>query len=135
MPNMSPSGESAMTVAGLLAAVIAGIFHFRRKASRDSTEIVKDRAEGQLFAQMMTDREGILKERDAARSSEREAWDHANKCAVINAKLQSDNEYMQQEIKRLTQMVSELQVTLDQVRNKLQSLASGHLSQSDLGNI
>lgn len=122
---MTPSGESATGVAGVLAAIVASIFYFRRKASRDNTEIVKDRTEGKLFEQMMTDRESILKERDFARSSEREAWDLANKCAVTNAKLQSDNEYMQQEIKRLTEVVAELRATLDQVQTRLQSLSTG----------
>lgn len=129
LPGVSPTGESALGVSGLLALVVSAILHFRRKASRDGSEIVKDRTESELFRNMITDREGVLKERDAARESERTAWDKANTMAVTNATLQAKVEYQQQEIARLMAMVAEMQATLDEMKRRIQQLSknsTGH---------
>lgn len=134
LPGVSPTGESAVGVGGLLALVISAILHFRRKASRDGSEIVKDRTESELFRNMITDREGILKDRDAAKASEREAWDKANVLAVTNASQAAKIEYQAQEIARLMAMVSEMQATLDEMRRRIQQLsknATGHTGYND----
>lgn len=125
IPGVSPTGESALGVSGLLALVVSAILHFRRKASRDGSEIVKDRTESELFNNMIKDREGVLKERDAARESERTAWNKHNEVSVENARLKTENDYQQREIARLTAAMQQLQVQFDEIKERLQKLAKG----------
>jgi hypothetical protein len=125
IPGMSPAAESAVGVTGVLLAVVSAILHFRRKASRDGNEIVKDRTESELFRNMIADREGVLKERDAARESERTAWTKHNEVAVENARLKAENDYQQREIKRLTEAMQQLQIQFDEIKLRLQKLAAG----------
>lgn len=133
IPGVSPQAESAFGLTGLLGAIIYAIFHVRRKASRDGAEIIKDRIEGRLIEDLHRDRENVLKERDAARDSERAAWDKANSLAVTNASQAAKIEYQQQEITRLTTMVTELQSTLDEVKRRLQQLSKGATGYSGYG--
>lgn len=135
IPGMSHSAESAVGVTGVLLAVVSAILHFRRKASRDGNEIVKDRTESELFRNMIADREGVLKERDAARESERAAWTKHNEVAVENASLKAENDYQQREIARLTAAMQQLQVQFDEIKERLQKLAkgaTGHTGFNDL---
>lgn len=134
IPGVSPQTESAFGLTGLLGAIVYAIFHFRRKASRDGTEIIKDRIEGKLIEDLHRDRENVLKERDAARDSERVAWDRANALAVTNASQAAKIEYQAQEIARLMAMVTEMQTTLDEMRHRIQQLsrnATGHSGYTD----
>lgn len=135
IPNVAPSTEGAMGVGGLLAATVWAIFHYRRKASRDNTEIVKDRVEGDLIANMMRDREAVIKERDAAAASERIAWTEHNKVTVENAGLKATVEYQQREIARLTQAMTELQKQFDEIKDRLQKLARGATGHTGLGDL
>lgn len=113
--------------------VVGAILHFRRKASRDGNEIVKDRTESELFRNMIADREGVLRERDAAREDERRAWTEHNKMAVENARLLSENSYQQREIARLTEAMQQLQVQFDEIKDRLQRLAAGATGHSGMG--
>ena len=133
IPNVGGSDGGAIGVTGLLGALIWAILHFRRKASRDGTEIIKDRVEGKLIEELHRDRASVLAERDAARDSERSAWTKANDLAVTNASLAAKVEYQQQEIGRLTAMVTELQGTLDEVKRRLQQLSKGATGYSGYG--
>lgn len=125
IPGVSPTGESALGVGGLLALVVSAILHYRRKASRDGSEMVKDRTESELFNNMIKDREGVLKERDAARESERTAWNRHNEVSVENARLKAENDYQTREIARLTSAMQQLQVQFDEIKDRLQKLAKG----------
>lgn len=123
IPGVSGATEGAVSVGGLLALVVSLLLHWRRKNSRDGSEMVKDRTESELFRNMIVDREGILQDRDAARKSEREAWDKANALAVVNASQTAKIEYQAQEIARLMGMVAEMQTTLDEMKRRIQQLS------------
>lgn len=118
IPTISVAGESAMGITGVFGAVVMGILYLRRKASRDGTEIIKDRTEGKLL-------EALMSERDRARASEREAWTKVNELSVVNARLESQNEYQKEEIERLRELVEQLQVQFDEVKKRLQHLSAG----------
>lgn len=133
--NVAPSTEGAITVGGALTIIVGVILHFRRKASRDGNEIVKDRTESELFRNMIQDREGVLRERDAAREAERTAWTKHNEVAVENARLKAENMYQQQEIARLTEAMKQLQVQFDEIKERLQRLASGATGHSGMGDL
>lgn len=135
LPGVSPSAESAAGVTGVLLVVVSAILHFRRKASRDGNEIVKDRTESELFRNMIADREGVLKERDAARESERAAWTQHNAMAVENARLKAENDYQQREIARLTAAMQQLQVQFDEIKDRLQKLAKGATGHSGFASL
>lgn len=133
IPGISGTAEQAGGVALTLAAVVGAILHFRRKASRDGTEIVKDRTEGQLITDMMKDREAILKDRDGARESERAAWVAHNQVSVENARLKAENEYQQREIARLTKAMEDLQKQFDEIKLRLQQLSRGATGHTGVG--
>lgn len=121
-----PQGtEGALSIGSILALIIGAIFKFRRKKSRDGTEIIKDRTEGKLFTDMMVDREAIMKDRDSARTSEREAWTRANEVSVENARLTEQNKHQAMEIARLVKAMEELQHQFDEIKVRLQSLSRG----------
>lgn len=107
-----------MGITGLFGAVVMGILYLRRKASRDGTEIIKDRTEGKLL-------ESLMVERDSARQSEREAWTQVNALSVANARLEATNQYQKEEIDRLRELVDQLQVQFDEVKMRLQQLSAG----------
>lgn len=100
------------------AVLVGAILHLRRKASRDGTEIIKDRTEGKLV-------ETLMLERDGARASEREAWSKHNDLSVRNARLETQNEYLKEEIDRLNKMVAHMQEQFDELKRRLQQLSSG----------
>lgn len=146
IPGMPPAAESAAGLTGVLLAVVSVILHFRRKASRDGTEMVKDRVEGKLIDDMLRDREALLQERERERlataaeyamirESERVAWTEHNKVSVENARLKSENDYQQREIKRLTDAMQQLQVQFDEIKLRLQRLAAGATGHSGLGDL
>lgn len=101
------------TVAVLLMGAIYSIMKLRRRVSRDSVEIVKDRQETDLFAAYQKERETLIVDRDAAHVEARKAWVAYNEASVENAKIKSDNYYQLQEIERLKTIVSDIKVTFD----------------------
>lgn len=113
------------TVGTLLALLVGAILKLRRRVSRDNTEVAKDRAETDLIKNLQTDREQAIREREQARESERGAWSEANRLAVVNAKLEQQVLYQQQEIDRLTKAVDDLQSALDEVKERLHHLQQG----------
>lgn len=136
VPNIPPAAEGAVGIVGTFVTIVGVIMYLRRKLSRDGTEIIKDRAEGHLLSQYIKDRENLMKEhdteikaeraeREAAKASERMAWDKANAMAVENARLKSDNEYQQREIARLTAAMNHLQIEFDKIKVRLQALSTG----------
>lgn len=146
IPGMPPAAESAAGLTGILLAVVSVILHFRRKASRDGTEMVKDRVEGKLIEDLMRDREAILREHERERTataaehamireSERVAWTKHNEVSVENAKLKAENDYQQREIQRLTQAMTELQKQFDEIKLRLQKLAAGATGHSGMGDL
>lgn len=80
-------GAGALGLVGSAALV-------RRRLSRDRTEIVKDRVEGDYV-------ERLLKDRDAALLEAREAWRVRQVDVESIARLTSQNLYQAQEIARL----------------------------------
>lgn len=147
-PGMLPihingtAGE-ATSIGFLLSMVAGAIFYVRRRMSRDNTEVIKDRGEGFLVTSFMQDRERLQKEheaevlrlsteRDAARASERTAWTTANTTAVENARLQSENEYQQRELTRLTAAMADLQKQFDAIKTQLERLTQNSHRQADL---
>lgn len=84
-------------VAGWTAAVltaVGGVALMRRRLSRDRTEITKDRVESEFV-------ELLLKERDQALATAREAWRQREVDAQSIARLTSQNTFQQAEIDRL----------------------------------
>ena len=87
-------------VAGWTAAATAaigavgGAAMLRRKLSRDRTEMTKDRVESEFVTL-------LLRERDEAIASAREAWRVRQADAESIARLASQNTFQQQEIERL----------------------------------
>ena len=77
--------------AGLLSVALM----LRRRWSRDSTEITKDRAEAQIILTAMA-------ERDEARADARAAWLAHQADAEAIARLSAQNEHQAREIARLT---------------------------------
>jgi hypothetical protein len=71
------------------AAVLA------RRLSKDRTEITKDAAEASFVSQ-------LLKERDAAIASAREAWKERYQDSNTIARLKAENEYQARELARLS---------------------------------
>lgn len=118
IPGLTPTTESAVGIGGVFALIVSFILHYRRKASRDGTEIIKDRTEGKLI-------ETLMVERDTSRTSEREAWTKVNELSVANARLESTNQYQREEIARLKQLVEQLQLQFDEVKTRLQKLSNG----------
>jgi chromosome segregation ATPase len=114
-----PIADHALGILGSIGMVIATVLHLRRRVSRDNAEITKDRVESDIL-------ERATRERDESRESERKAWSEHNKLAVECAKLRSDNEYAQREIKRLTDTVAEMQKMLDEVKVRLRHLSGGY---------
>lgn len=107
--------EQASWVLYAIGAVIAGFFWFRRKTSRDSTEITKDRAEENLVKTLAT-------ERDKAMADAREAWARRTQDAEQIARLYLENEYLKRDVATLTQRVGELQTSLDAVMHALSTI-------------
>ena len=93
-------GDLAQTIAAWTAAVTAGIgvlggaALLRRRLSRDKTEMTKDRIESQFVTL-------LLRERDEALASAREAWRVRQVDVESIARLMSQNNYQQAEIERL----------------------------------
>jgi len=87
-------GWTAAATAVIGAAGGAAVL--RRRLSRDKTEMTKDRIESEFFTL-------LLKERDDALASAREAWRVRQVDAESIARLTSQNIYQQQEIERLKQ--------------------------------
>lgn len=85
-------GWTAAATAAIGAA--GGAALLRRRLSRDKTEMTKDRVESEFFTL-------LLKERDEALASAREAWRVRQVDAESIARLTSQNIYQQQEIERL----------------------------------
>lgn len=85
-------GWTAAATAAIGAA--GGAALLRRRLSRDRTEMTKDRVESEFFTL-------LLKERDEALASAREAWRVRQVDAESIARLTSQNLYQQQEIERL----------------------------------
>jgi hypothetical protein len=77
--------------AGLLGTVLM----LRRRLSRDSTEMTKDRAEAHII-------QTALLERDAARAEARAAWAEHQADAEAIARLTAQNVHQAKEIERLT---------------------------------
>jgi molecular chaperone GrpE (heat shock protein) len=84
-------------VAGWSAAVLTAVGGgalLRRRLSRDRTEITKDRVESEFLVL-------LLKERDQAFASAREAWRQREEDAQSIARLTSQTAFQQAEIDRL----------------------------------
>lgn len=96
---------------GLLAAS----FWFRRRMSRDTTEIVKDRAEANLV-------QTLREERDRAMNEARDAWARRTTDAQRIAGLEAENRYLKQDVDRLSGLVNEMQLRLDMVTSALVSI-------------
>ena len=77
----------------------------RRRLSRDSTEMTKDRTESR-FVELM------LEERDRALASARDAWKGAQMSAEAIARLTEQNAYQAREIERLTREMDRLKRTV-----------------------
>ena len=71
-----------------------GAAFLRRRLSRDSTEMTKDRTESKFV-------ELLLADRDAAMASSREAWKTAQASAEAIARLVAENLHQTNEIHRL----------------------------------
>lgn len=67
------------------AALIWGILWLRRRTSRDSTEMVKDRAESHILTVMQRERDQAVKDRD-------EAWSYRTSDAQAIARLQVEKQ-------------------------------------------
>lgn len=87
-------GWTAAATAVIGAAGGAAVL--RRRLSRDKTEMTKDRVESEFVVL-------LLKERDEALASAREAWRVRQVDAESIARLQSQNLFQEQEIQRLKQ--------------------------------
>ena len=92
---------AAASVLGLSASVAV----FRRRLSRDKTEMTKDRTES-CFVEL------LLQERDSALASSREAWKGAQMSSEAIARLTEQNAHQACEIARLTREMDRLKRTV-----------------------
>lgn len=123
-PVVDGGGGIGFSIGLTATAVVAGILYFRRKLSRDSTEIIKDRADGKFTQQLMESLE--------ARSAEaKEAWAKFNELNAEVGELRAANAYLKREVDRLVGELAKAQDKLDSVRKDLWELRksapdSGH---------
>lgn len=116
-PNAS-HGDYVGWMVGTTASVIAAILWLRRRTSRDSTEIAKDRAEESLIGK-------LANERDKAMEAAAEAWSRRTEDAKEIAGLRATNEYLKRDIERLTLDVERLSRQLDQVSAAMARITPG----------
>lgn len=98
-----------------VAGFVATLLYFRRKVSRDSTEITKDKAESNLV-------QTLRDERNEAMNAAREAWDRRTTDAEEIAGLRKENEYLKRDVAKLTTQVDELKAQLAVVFNALRTM-------------
>ncbi|MCA0214665.1 MAG: hypothetical protein LCH79_15995 [Proteobacteria bacterium] len=110
-----PHGDQISWIIGAAASFIATLLWLRRKTSRDSTEIAKDRAEENLIGTLRA-------ERDRAMAAAAEAWDRRTKDAEEIAGLSAKNAYLEREVARLSTEMTQLQMRLAQVTDALARL-------------
>lgn len=114
-PVAVPSGELAGSIFLAAATVVGGILWFRRKVSRDSTELIKDSSEGKLVKILMD-------ERDTKAAEAKEAWALYNEMVKEHGLLKARNEYLDREVTRLTNELGAVNAKLDEVRQDLYKL-------------
>lgn len=110
--NTDPLSVALGAIGGALAIFVS----FRRRLSRDNTEVAKDRAETNLV-------QTLREERDKAMADAREAWDRRTKDAQAIAKLTTENEYLKRDMQRLEGEVQELKESIEILRNAYTRLA------------
>lgn len=111
-------GELAGSVIAVAVTVVGGLMWFRRKSSRDSVEIVKDRTEGRLLEKLMDDR-------DAKAADAKEAWAAHNELVKRNGFLEAENVHLKREVDRLMSELTRLQAEVDKVRADIWELRGG----------
>lgn len=120
-PPLQPAhGDPATWVLGSAAGVIASAFFWvRRRLSRDKTEMLKDRAEEGVIAQLRDLVIKVQEERDRAHADAREAWARRTADAELIAAYRAENEYLKRDVQRLSEEVHELQESVAILRSAL----------------
>lgn len=85
----------ASAIGGAVSAFLATVLVLRRRLSRDSTEITKDRAEASLISRLQG-------ERDQAREEARQAREQRTGDAQAIARLTAENEHLRGDVERMT---------------------------------
>jgi hypothetical protein len=114
-PVVTPYSDQVTWLLGAVGSAIATLLWLRRKTSRDSTEIAKDRAEQNLV-------QTLTLERDKAMADAREAWARRTADAEQIAGLKSENEYLKRDVERLGKQVNDLTLRLDMVTSALSTI-------------
>ena len=117
-------GWAAAATAAIGAA--GGAVALRRRLSRDRTEMTKDRVESEFVTL-------LLKERDEALASAREAWRVRQVDAESIARLTSQNLYQQQEIERLKSEFAAFKRLMVRLYPTTRSFFDSDFSKPDLG--
>lgn len=97
-------GTATITGIGSILATIF-ILWLRRKLSRDSSQIVQDRAEGITVKTLMEVNKSLAVENERVKAEAREAWGYRTADARTIARLESDNQHLNQELERLRLLV------------------------------
>lgn len=110
--NMNELGGGVLAAA---VTMVGMVMYFRRKVSRDNTEIIQDRATGKFTQQLMD-------ELAASRENAKEAWGKFNELNAEVGQLRAEKIYLSKEVDRLTAELTSVQSKLDVVREDLWKL-------------
>lgn len=97
-------GTATITGIGSILATIF-ILWLRRRLSRDSSQIVQDRADGITVKTLLEVNKSLATENERVKTEAREAWSYRTADARTIARLESDNTHLTQELERLRLLV------------------------------
>lgn len=114
LPDAPPAGAGWVSVVlgSGGAALIYGALALRRRLSRDSVEVTKDRVEGALL-------EAVMKERDAAVTRADKLQTQATLDAGTIAGLTEKNTYLQQELVRVNKAFERMEREMEALRTTI----------------
>ena len=117
-------GLSLSGILSAAAAIVGSILVIRKRISRDSLEMIKDRAEINVIHHLENQRDAAIKEKEELETALEKAEADSSASAAQVASLSSEITRLTGQVMLLRQLIERLSNSLDETKQKLVKLHS-----------